>query len=268
MEKVIYWIDDDIANILNLAEDIFPFLWDIESKDNIINRIILFGNEQQKGMSSGVLTDKREMNITYKLEDIFKKECDKIEQGLTEHKLFKEKKHLTDGMFNLFKKDITGEIDENRKKEQQHINTINDKVIECWENEEELTSDSDSIKKDMDALIEAFDIPDYAFVAIDMILLYGDDKRVKKGNKILSMELYNRFSNGRSGGCFVYSRYISDVQLANDWKSTFKNHYPCHGGEVRLYKRKDLNVDDIDGMNIVKELKDEMLNGENSNKKK
>lgn len=109
-------------------------------------------------------------------------------------------------------------------------------------------------------MIAEFAIPEEAFVAIDLVLLYKDDERVKNGNKILSMELYHKLSLARPGRCFVYSRYISDIKLASTWESIYHKNYDPDI-MVKLYKRKDFNANEPNGKRLVDKIRNEILKG-------
>lgn len=262
MDKTLYWIDDDIANILDLAKHAFPVLWGLGDSDHIINKVILFGDDLKKGLDSELLNDKRERNIIHRLTSCFKDECDKIEQANSEHNLFEEKKYITKDIFRLFAKiptDITTEAD---KKKQHELIALTKRIIDFWKNTEKLLNDEEYKKnqEDIDKLIAEFSIPEDAFVAIDLVLLYKDDERVKKGNKILSMELYHKLSLARPERCFVYSRYISDIKLASTWEEIYHRDYNLDN-MVKLYKRKDFNAKEPNGMRLVDKIRNEILKG-------
>lgn len=262
MDKTLYWIDDDINNILDLEKHIFPVLWGLEKTDHIINKIILFGDDLKKGLDSKVLTDKREQNTIYRMVQYFKEECEKVEQANPEHRLFEEKKYLVDDIYRLFAKIPTEITPEDKKIKQGEIIELTNRIIDFWKNPEMISNDNEFKKNqaDIDKLITEFGIPDNAFVAIDLVLLYKDDERVKEGNRILSMELYHRFSKVKQGRCFIYSRYISDIQLATAWEETYKKNYD-QAAKVKLYKRKDFNAEEPNGTRFLDKIRDEILKG-------
>ena len=263
MDKTLYWIDDDISNIIYLTNHVFPVLWGLDSSDHIITNVISFGDDLKKGLDSEVLTDKRERNIIHRLTEIFKKKCDEVEQANYVHHLFEEKKYITNNIFRLFAK-IPTEITQGENKDKQNeINDLSKRVMDFWKKPENLSNNEEYKKNqsDIDRLIAEFAIPEDAFVAIDLVLLFKDDERVKTGNRILSMELYHRFSLKRPGRCFIYSRYISDLNLENAWKKTYQENYDS-ATEVRLYRRKDFNAKEPNGIRLVDKIRNEILKGE------
>lgn len=262
MNKILYWIDDDVNNILDLAKYTFPVLWGLDDSDHIINKVILFGDDLKKGLDSELLNDRRERNIIHRLTNYFKTECDRIEQANSEHNLFEEKKYITQNIFRLFAKiptEITQETDKNKQLE---LIDLTKRIINFWKDTEKLSNDEEYKRNqdDIDKLITEFAIPKDAFVAIDLVLLYNDAERVKKGNKILSMELYHRLSQEKSGRCFIYSRYISDIKLASTWEEIYHKNYDSNA-EVKLYKRKDFNAKEPTGTRLVEKIRNEILKG-------
>lgn len=262
MDKILYWIDDDVDNILDLAKHTFPVLWGLDGSDHIINKVILFGDDLKKGLVSEQLTDKRERNIAHRLISCFKDQCDSVEQANSEHNLFEEKKYITQNIFRLFAKIPTEITKGDDKNKQLELIDLTKRIIDFWKDTEKLSNDEEYKKNqnDIDKLITEFAIPEDAFVAIDLVLLYADDERVKNGNKILSMELYHRFSLKRPGRCFIYSRYISDLKLANAWEEIYHQNYDSNA-EVKLYKRKDFNAKELNGTRLVEKIRNEILKG-------
>lgn len=262
MNKELYWIDDDVPNILDLAQHTFPVLWGLNGSNHIINKVILFGDDLKKGLDSELLNDKRERNIIHRLTDCFKNECDKIEQADFEHKLFKEKRYLTKDIFRLFAKIPTEITPEDDRDKQNELIQLTKRIIDFWKNTDKV-SDKEEYERnqsDINKLIEAFAIPEDVFVAIDLVLLFKDDERVKNENKILSMELYHKLSSTRPGRCFVYSRYISDIKLADTWKEIYRKNYDPNA-EVKLYKRKDFNAKESNGTRLLDQIRNEILKG-------
>lgn len=262
MDKELYWIDDDVPNILDLAQHTFPVLWGLDGSDHIINKVILFGDDLKKGLDSEQLNDKRERNIIHRLIDYFKIECDKIEQADPEHNLFEKKRYLTNDIFKLFAKIPTKITPEEDRDKQNELIQLTKRIIDFWKNTDKVSDKEEYTrnKSDIDKLIEAFAIPEDAFVAIDLVLLFKDDERVKNENRILSMELYHKLSSIRPGRCFVYSRYISDIKLAGTWKEIYNKNYDPNV-EVKLYKRKDFNVKEANGTRLLDQIRSEILKG-------
>lgn len=258
MDKILYWIDDDISNILDLSKKTFPILWGLDQEDHIINKVIAFGDDLEKGLDSGVLNDRRERNIIHRLTSYFKEECDSVGQANPVHELFEKNKYMTDEIFRLFAKKTTESSCDADKKRQ----ALTDRIIEFWKDTEMLSNDEEyqNNKSDIDKLITEFAIPDDAFVAIDLVLLYKDDERVKMGNRILSMELYEKLSSKKPERCFIYSRYISDIQLAEKWREIYHQYYR-KDAQIKLYKRKDFSTDEPNGMQVVKKIRNEILKG-------
>lgn len=262
MNKELYWIDDDVPNILDLAQHTFPVLWGLDESDHIINKVILFGDDLKKGLDSELLDDKRERNIIHRLTGYFKDNCNEIGQADPEHNLFEEKRYLTKDIFRLFAKIPTEITPEKDQEKQNELIELTKRIIDFWKNTDKVSNKEEYKKNqsDIHKLVEAFAIPEDAFVAIDLVLLFMDDKRVKNENKILSMELYHKLSSTRPGRCFVYSRYISDVKLASTWEKIYHENYDSKA-EIKLYKKKDFNAKEANGMRLLNQIRNEILKG-------
>ena len=109
----IYWLDDNIEQMLYVVEGAFPKFWNLEGEEKIRSRIIIFGNNCDERDSKELCTEKEEAKFRKKLRLKFVELCQDIDGPQEGNATFDANQRLIeDSVRFLFKKDCGNDEDE------------------------------------------------------------------------------------------------------------------------------------------------------------
>ena len=228
--KQIYWIDDNIGQMLNIIQGAITKLWKIEEEnaERIASNVIIFGNACDDSDTDEISSQEDENDTKERLDDMLQMLCARQDGPNEEKPVYNARKELIKDKVNfLYKK-------ENPDDRNQYQN-----LKRAWITEKLKDSESDEYKtavEEADKLIERMKIKQGNVVGIDISLLYGDMERLRKKERIISMELYNSLST-RGLKCFLYSSEADDDELMQNWREVCDSLYQQK--DMKIYKRSD-----------------------------
>lgn len=228
--KQVYWIDDNIEQMMFIIQGEITKLWKIEKEnmEGIASNIIIFGNAYVDADTDDILSQEDENDTKIKLYDMLRKLCERQDGPNTERPVFNAKKKLIKDKVNfLFKKESPDD-----KEQYQNLKR-------AWITDELMDPDSNEYKEavsEANKLIERMEIVSGNVVGIDISLLYGDLDRLRQKKRIISMELYNILSK-QGLNCFMYSSEADDNELMQNWREVCEVLYQQK--EVKIYQRSD-----------------------------
>ncbi len=244
--KQIYWIDDNVQQMLYIVQGAIAKLWKIEEVDaeGIASKLVVFGNACEEADTDDILSQKDENDAKKKLGDMLFRMCARQDGPNKRKPVYNAKKELIQNKVSfLYKKENIG--DKNKYQD----------LKRAWNIEKLEENESDAYKSasdEADKLIQKMEIEKGIVVGIDIALLYGDIERLRNESRILSMELCYKLSTLQLK-CFMYSSDADDDNLMSKWRETYKRFY----GEtsVKIYQRDDFMqkgrvniIDEIENM--------------------
>lgn len=234
MGKTIYWIDDDVQQMISIMQGVFPTLWDLDQKDNeneAATKIIIFGNDFQDPPNKKLYSKREEIAFQHKLEDFLHQECIKRKRATWKTELYQSKSKLIENAVRILFKE--SDADEETTEAKDDELKFYRETREYWKSiGQKEKPESDRVEK----LIQMMQLTEDAVVGIDLILLYKDIERAKAGKCIISMELYHQLQEKYT--CFLYSSATFDRILIDSWKETYMNIYGAQ--DVRIYTKHEL----------------------------
>lgn len=100
-------------------------------------------------------------------------------------------------------------------------NNVVRELITKWEQVESKDwQDWNCEELNVEVIRKCFNIPENASVAIDLVLLFDDKEKVKNGDAIISMLLYDKLCSG-GHSCILYSSYMYDSIFIDKWKEIY-----------------------------------------------
>lgn len=183
--KQVYWIDDNIEQMIYIIQGAITKLWKIEEEnaEGIASNIIIFGNAYDDADTDDILSQEDENDTKIKLQDMLRKQCERQDGPNREKPVYNARKELIKDKVNfLYKKD-------NPDDKGQYQN-----LKQAWITDELIDSESAKYKEavvETNKLIERMKIELGNVVGIDISLFYGDFDRLRQKKRIISMELYN-----------------------------------------------------------------------------
>lgn len=240
MVKEIFWIDDNIGVIKNIAKSIFPYLWKIKDEEGVKTHVRILGNGIQESPGLSLWEESDEEDLQKYINRIFWQLCRDID-SLDDQEIYAQKQHLIFGNVKIMYKK-----NENDKMYEEYR-----KLCDVWqgnpveEQEGQKKQISENAKKSARAILERMNITEGACVGLDLALLQKDIEKVRDEKKpILSMELYNMIKEKHE--CFLYSYYVFDNTFINSWKEVYAKLYYDKEQPV-IHRRSDMfqkNVSD------------------------
>lgn len=240
--KRLYWIDDDIQEMIYVAHGAIKKLWKLNdfNAEGISSKVLIFGNAFESTDKDEVPTKDEEAETFRELYQMFLEECMVFDGPDRERPVYNAKKILIqDPVCYLYKKEVSGDLDAYREMKKIWISGELDSDTEDYEKAE----------KEADLLLERMCIEPESVVGIDIMLLFGDHDRLWKKKRILSMELYHKLSN-KNIGCFLYSSDAWVEELRQNWLQQYTALYGDKN--VVIYKRTE--VMQKGDTNIVEEI--------------
>lgn len=228
--KQVYWIDDNIEQMIYIIQGAITKLWKIEEEnaEGIASNVIIFGNGYDDADTDDVLSQEDENDTKIKLQDMLLKQCGKQDGPNKERPVYNARKKLIeDKVYFLYKKENPGD-----KEQYQNLKR-------AWITHELMDSESTKYKEavnEANKLIDRMKIEPESVVGIDILLFYGDFDRLKDKKRIISMELYNILIKKRLN-CFMYSSEADDNELMQKWCEVCKSLYKLEN--VKIYQRSD-----------------------------
>ncbi len=236
----IYWVDDDFTQMLYIIQGAIAKLWRLKQteKESVQSNIIIFGNAYFENDSDKLASQNDEDDAYEELSNFFKECCMKLDGPNREKPTYWNNVYLIENAVLFLFKD---ESDEDREE-------YND-IRKVWsgrdeKNNIETESGYRDVKERVEKLIKRMKLTEGAVVGIDLLLLYGDFSRIKNGQRIISMELFNQLKE-RNFKCFLYSSETDEVDFTQKWKETYKELYrPSDDledviSDVKIYRRQD-----------------------------
>lgn len=223
--KQIYWIDDNFSEMFFILQGAISKLWkldkkEIDKEERIRSVMIIFGDCSMK--SEKLPSEEREIECELALRDFFTMYCFKLDGPNPNRPTFVTNNYLVE---NAVKYAL---IEEN----EDDVKLYRD-IKDYW-----CDNDAQSeplVEKQMTELVKKMGIEEKSVVGIDLSLLSGDVERIKKREKVISMQLYS-FLN-KSHKCFLYSAEAENIEFTDNWTEIYKNNY--ENLPIKIYKRKD-----------------------------
>lgn len=228
--KQVYWIDDNIEQMMFIIQGDITKLWKIdkENTEGIASNIIIFGNAYVDADTDDILSQEDENDTKIKLHDMLRKLCERQDGPNIERPVYNARKNLVKDKVNfLFKKE--------KPDDKEHYQNLK----HAWITDELMDPESDKYKEAADEankLIERMKIVPENVVGIDISLLYGDLDRLRHKKRIISMELYHILSK-QGLSCFMYSSEADDNELMQNWREVCEKLYQRK--DVKIYQRSD-----------------------------
>ena len=228
--KQIYWIDDNIEQMLYIIQGAIAKLWKIgeENAEGIASKLIIFGNACDDADTDGISSQEDEDCAKIKLEDMLRRLCARKDGPNKERPAYNARKKLVrDKVSFLYKRENLDDKSQYQSLKQAWITKNLEKGKSA-----EYKKASDEAEK----LIQRMNVEPGNVVGIVIALLYGDMDRLREKKRIISMELYNKLSNLQIS-CFMYSSEADDDELMRNWCEIYQSLY--QGGDVKIYQRSD-----------------------------
>lgn len=230
--KKLYWIDDNIQQMLYIIQGAIMKFWKLNSVEDegIASKIIVFGNACEVADIDQIPSEKEENKAYLKLFDLFLEGCMEEDGPDPERPTYNAKKNL-----------IQEPVRYLYKQEAEHDLEAYKKMKESWILGDLGDSDDQNYQKavrEVELLIERMEIEPDSVVGIDMALLYDDFERLKNKKRILSMELFHRLSNNEgTSKCFIYSSEADVDEVRRNWEEVYRNFYGHT--TIKIYQRMD-----------------------------
>lgn len=227
--KQVYWIDDNIEQMIYIIQGAIKKLWKIEeeNQEGIASNIIIFGNGCDDADTDDILSLEDENDTKDKLHDMLRELCGRRDGPNRERPVYNARKELVRDKVRILYKE------ENQNDKEQYRN-----LKRAWITDD-LDSESTQYKEASNEaikLVERMDIEAGNVVGIDILLFYGDFDRLSKEKRIISMELYN-ILNKKGLKCFMYSSEADNNQLMESWLKVCESLY--QQSDVKIYQRSD-----------------------------
>lgn len=229
--KQLYWIDDDFERMKHVVQGAIRKLWKLDNIDSegIKSRILMFGDAYAQLDIDEIPTEEDERKAYVELLNLFLEECMDYDGPDTERPVYNARKEFIQDIISfLYKRQKTGDLEAYKKMKNSWVS----EKLSISESEEYMNA-----QKEADLLIGRMHIEPGSVVGIDIRLLYGDLDRLRKGERILSMELCYKLSN-QNMKCFMYSTDADDEKLVQNWEKMYLSLYNV--GLVPIYKRNVL----------------------------
>lgn len=228
--KQLYWIDDNIQQMLYIIQGAITKFWKLDNEDveGIASKVIIFGNACEVADKDEIPTEEDEKNAYVKLFDLFLEGCMKKDGPNVERPMYTAKKVLIQNPVHfLYKREVAEDLEAYKK-------------MKCpWISGNLANSESADYMKatqEADLLIERMNIEPNSVVGIDIALFYGDLDRLREKKRILSMELCHKISE-KKNRCFIYSSEADDDELRRNWEEVYKELYSA--APIKIYQRSD-----------------------------
>ena len=215
MTKKIYWIDDDISDMMNLIKNFFPVLW----KKNYNSQIFFAGNNYREA--------------DYSLRD----EITLEELNNTTSKVFE--------IFCASQVDKNNEHSNNPKKVREKLNNMGINVYPS----EDIEKDGDKIVDELEKnIVEK--LKDGFYIGIDIQLLNTDKNQlanIENNKETLAMKLFNSLSmeEEKNRTIFLYTSFYTP-NLQEKWEKAFKNFHSTYDKKIKIFSRRKLIDSDDD----------------------
>ncbi|MCI9220553.1 MAG: hypothetical protein HFH94_12580 [Lachnospiraceae bacterium] len=228
--KQIYWIDDNIEQMMYIIQGAVTKLWKVEQKsaEGIASNIIIFGNDCDDADTDDILSQDDENDTKIRLHDMLRKLCSNQDGPNPAQPVYNAKKELVKDKVNILYKE------ENSADKEQYQN-----LKRAWITDDLTDSKSDKYTKaaaEAQKLIERMKIEPENVVGIDILLFYGDYDRLRDKKRIISMELYDILKK-KGLSCFMYSSEADDYELMQNWSEICESLYQQKN--VKIYQRSD-----------------------------
>ena len=228
--KQIYWIDDNIEQMMYIIQGAIKKLWKIGQRDvdGIASNIIIFGNDRDDSDTDDILSQKNENDIKIRLHDMSRLLCDSQDGPNLEQPVYNSRKELVKDKVNILYKE------ENPEDKNQYQN-----LKRAWITNEFTDSENEKYKEateEAHKLIERMKIDSESVIGIDILLFYGDYERLRDKKRIISMELYDILKK-RGFSCFMYSSEADDNELMQNWCEICESFYQQR--DIKIYQRSD-----------------------------
>lgn len=226
--KQIYWIDDNVQQMLYIVQGAIAKLWKIEEDgtEGIASKLIIFGNACEEADTDDIFSQKDEKDAKNKLSDMLRRLCSKEDGPNQERTVYNTNKELIrDKVKFLYKKENADDASKYRE------------LKRAWNAENLEIRESDEYKKasnEADKLIQSMEIEPGIVVGIDIALLFGDLEKLRDEKRILSMELCYKLSTQQLK-CFMYSSDADDKELMENWRKAYERFYGK--ANVKIYQR-------------------------------
>lgn len=246
--KEIYWIDDNINNISLYIRGVIKELWGDENEKGISSNIRIFGTAYKEIEDEANWDINAIKRLKEEIQNNMRRHCIDLEawDWGENDTIYKEKEKL------IVNEPILVEMDAKKEVEEfiQKWSTLETGETKDWECKE-LT---------IEKIRSLFKIPEGASVAIDLVLLLEDKKKIEEEKAIISMLLFNKLSsNGHK--CILYSTYMYDYFFINKWKDIYNKKRSTNELEVdKIYAGRDMweNAETDDIINKIKEIAEEV----------
>lgn len=239
--KELYWIDDDFAQMMYIAQGVISKLWSLNDiAEGVCSKIILFGNaymEDERNWEWNKLPSQEEEDKYYdNLLVLYEDNCFSIDGPNRERPTFKKNKKLVQNtVVCLLKDEKKGDVEMFTDISRAWTKEVND------ENDAELDQKrTEQVKK----LIGRMYIEKGAVIGIDLSLIHGDIERIRNGKRVISMELFRQLKEDNFK-CFLYSAQAGEYGFSEKWKQTYKEYQSAGGvsnndlDDIRIYERTE-----------------------------
>ena len=225
----IYWIDDNIEQMLYVVQGVFTQLWDLKNEDGVKSKIVIFGNGCEEYDSNDLCSMEIEQKYTLRLWNMFVDKCQDVDGARRGNETFGRNEELIQEPIRfLFKK--------GNEEEEDFYKSIKNLWIHGNLNAD--SKDYQSVKDKTTQLLEKIKIDEDSCVAVDLVIFFDDLDRVINGKRIFSMEMYNQLVE-RGNKCFIYSSDADQEEVIAQWKNTYRELYN-QDAEVEIYQRIQL----------------------------
>lgn len=229
--KQLYWIDDNIQQMLYIIQGAITKFWKLNSIDEegIASKVIIFGNACEVADIDKISSEEDENKAYIKLFDLFLEGCMKKDGPNPERPTYKAKRNLIQKPVRfLYKKETKDDYEAYKKLKDLWISeNLNKADDEAYQN----------AAQEAKSLVKRINIEKDSVVGIDIALLFGDLDRLREKKRILSMELYHKISEEDNIKCFMYSSEADDDELRENWTEVYAQLYGSK--TIKIYQRSD-----------------------------
>lgn len=229
--RKLYWIDDGIEGVRQLADKIIFYLWGLNEEEHIVSQMLIF--KRRKGSSRlKELILEMEQNIESDVEQLVDNRARNYLAGKDTDDYTETKRWKKDYLEGKFKCALYNEKDEN-------LNELYEQLVSYWG-----SPSGDIITEQhiecMNKYINSLSLDNDSVIGIDICLFSTYDRnKVINDKPVLAYYLYKELKD-RGHQCFLYSLDLDTPAFADSVKHFLQTTLKYKDGDIKLYITEEI----------------------------